>query len=85
MHNWVQKAGLQSTDGKIQDHVAIDETVIQLNDQRYWLDAAVNPESKKYLHVRFFPSRTQALTEMFFAESETNIKSKTQSSPSIEN
>jgi len=31
VHNWVQKADLQSTDGSDLDHVAVDETVIQLN------------------------------------------------------
>jgi transposase-like protein len=68
VHNWVQKAGLQPTGGKNPDHVAVDETVIQINGQRYWLYAAVDPQSNKYLHVRLFPSRTQALTEMFLAE-----------------
>ena len=29
VHNWVQKADLQPTDGKSPNHVAIDETVIQ--------------------------------------------------------
>ena len=35
IHNWVQKANLQPIDGKKLDHVAIDESVIQLNDQRF--------------------------------------------------
>lgn len=35
VHNWVQKADLQPTDGKNPNHVALDETVIHLNDQRY--------------------------------------------------
>jgi transposase-like protein len=35
VHNWVQKAGLQPTEGKSPDRVAVDETVIQINDQRY--------------------------------------------------
>ena len=41
MHNWVQKAELQPTDGRNPNYVAIDETVIQVNDQRYWLYAAL--------------------------------------------
>lgn len=68
VHNWVQKAGLQPTDGKNPDHVAVDETVIRINDQRYWLYAAVDPQSKKYHHVRLFSSRTQALSEIFLSE-----------------
>jgi transposase-like protein len=68
VHNWVQKADLQPTDGADPDHVAVDETVIQLNDERYWLYAAVDPATNRLLHVRLFPTRTLALTEMFLAE-----------------
>jgi transposase-like protein len=68
VHNWVQKGDLQPTDGADPDHVAVDETVIQLNDERYWLYAAVDPATTRLLHVRLFPTRTLALTEMFLAE-----------------
>ena len=68
VHNWVQKAGLQPTDGADPDHVAVDETVIQLNNERYWLYAAVDPDTNRPLHVRLYPTRTQALTEIFLAE-----------------
>jgi transposase-like protein len=68
VHNWVQKADLQPLDGVNPDHVAVDETVIQLDDERYWLYAAVDPATTRLLHVRLFPTRTQALTEMFLSE-----------------
>jgi putative transposase len=64
----VQKAGLQPDGGKSPNHVAGDETVIQLNNQRYWLYAAVNPETTYVLHVRLFPSRTIVLTKQFLQE-----------------
>jgi len=32
VHNWVHKADLQPESGKKPDHIAVDETVIQLND-----------------------------------------------------
>lgn len=70
IHNWVQKADLQPTTGKQPDHVAVDETVIQLTDGRYWLYAAVDPETNEYRHVRHYPTRTTALTEMFLRELE---------------
>jgi transposase-like protein len=35
VHNWMQKADLQPTDGKTPNHVAVDETVMQLNNQRF--------------------------------------------------
>jgi len=43
VHNWVHKADLQPKDGRSPDHIAVDETVIQLNDEKYWLYAAVVP------------------------------------------
>ena len=45
VHNWVHKADLQPELGKNPDHVAVDETVIQLNDEKYWLYGAVDPET----------------------------------------
>ncbi len=68
VHNWVQKADLQPTTGKQPDHVAVDETVIQLTDGRYWLYAAVDPETNEYRHVRHHPTRITTLTEMFLRE-----------------
>jgi transposase-like protein len=68
VHNWVQKADLQPEDGKSPNHVALDETVIQLNDQRYWLYAAVDPDTNEFLHVRLFPTRTIVLTKQFLQE-----------------
>jgi putative transposase len=68
VHNWVQKADLQPLDGVNPDHVAVDETVIQLDDERYWLYAAVDPATNRLLHVRLFPTRTTALTSMFLSE-----------------
>jgi transposase-like protein len=64
----VQKADLQPTAGADPDHVAVDETVIQLNDERYWLSAAVESETTRLLHVKISPTRKQAITEMFFSE-----------------
>jgi putative transposase len=33
VHNWVHKANLQLKAGRRPDHVAVDETVIRLNDE----------------------------------------------------
>mgnify|MGYP000091380928 CR=1 FL=1 len=35
VHNWVQKADLQPAAGRSPDQVAVDETVINLNNERY--------------------------------------------------
>ena len=68
VHRWVQKADLQPTDGADPNHVAVDETVIQLNDERYWLYAAVDPDTNRLLHVRLYPTRNTAITSMFLSE-----------------
>ena len=68
VHDWVQKADLQPVDGANPNHVAVDETVIQINDQQFWLSAAVNPDTNKILHLRLFTTTTTALTERFLQE-----------------
>lgn len=68
VHNWVQKVELQPTTGRNPDHVAIDETVIQLTDQRYWLYAAVDPHTNEFLHLRLFPTQNTAVTSIFLSE-----------------
>jgi len=68
VHNWVHKAELQPKDGQSPDHVAVDETVIQLNDEQYWLYAAVDPETNKLLHPQLRPTTTKVLAHSFLAE-----------------
>jgi len=68
VHRWVQKADLQPTGGAEPNHVAVDETVIQLNTERYWLYAAVDPDTNRLLHVRLYPTRTTAITSIFLSE-----------------
>jgi transposase-like protein len=68
VHNWVHKADLQPNSGKNLDHVAVDETVIQLNDERYWLYAAVDPETNELLHTSLEPTTNTVLAQTFLAE-----------------
>ena len=68
VHNWVHKADLQPEAGRSPNHVAVDETVIQLDDQQYWLYAAVDPETNNLLHTKLEPTRNNALTDRFFSE-----------------
>jgi len=68
VHNWVHKADLQPEDGQKPDHVAVDETVIRLNDEQYWLYAAVDPETNKLLHTKLEPTTNKVIAHTFFAE-----------------
>ena len=78
IHDWVQKADVQPTDDAAPDHIAVDETVIQLNDERRWLYVAVDPETNKFLHVRLFPTRTTQLTVCFSANCNSACRSPKQ-------
>ncbi|NLV05066.1 IS6 family transposase, partial [Haloarcula rubripromontorii] len=68
IHDWVQKADLQPESGKSPNQIALDETVIRINNQQFWLYAAADPQSNELLHVRLFPTTTTALTEIFLRE-----------------
>ena len=68
VHNWVHKADLQPTDGRQPNHVAVDETVIRLNDEQYWLYAAVDPETNELLHTQLEPTTNSVLAQQFLAE-----------------
>ena len=68
VHNWVHKADLQPESDRSPNHVAVDETVIQLNDEQYWLYAAVDPKSNDLLHTKLEPTRTNVIADQFFAE-----------------
>lgn len=68
VHNWVQKAALQPADGADLDHVVVGETVMQFNDERFWLYATVDPQMTRLLHVKLPPTRNEAITEMVLTE-----------------
>jgi len=68
VHNWVHKADLQPESGRSPDHVAVDETVIRLNDENYWLYAAVDPETNELLHTKLEPTTNKVIAHAFFAE-----------------
>jgi len=70
VHNWVHKADLQPESGKDPDHVAVDETVIQLNDEQYWLYAAVDSKTNELLHTTLEPTRNTMIAQQFLTEIE---------------
>ena len=55
-------------DGQRPDHVVVDETVIRLNDEQYWLYAAVNPETNELLHTTLEPTTNTMMAHAFVAE-----------------
>ncbi len=73
VHNWVHKANLQPESGKNPDHVAVDETVIQLNDEQYWPYAAVDPETNELLHTSLEPTTNTVIAQPFSLRSTRNM------------
>jgi transposase-like protein len=68
VHNWVHKADLQPESSRSPNHVAVDETVIRLDDEQYWLYAAVDPEPNDLLHIQLETTRNNMIADQFFAE-----------------
>ena len=68
IHDWVQKADLQPEPGRSPNQIALDETVIRINNQQFWLYAAADPDTNELLHIRLFSTTTTALTEIFLRE-----------------
>ena len=68
IHNWVHKADLQPLSAVTADQLAVDEKMIRLHGQEYWLYGAVDPETNEILHVSFFPTTTKQTTRWFLTE-----------------
>lgn len=74
IHDWVKQADLEPAGGANPDQIALDETVIKVNGERFWLFAAVDPSTDRIRHNRLFPTRTTAITKIFLSESEEKPK-----------
>jgi transposase-like protein len=64
----VQKADLEPRGGRAPAQIALDETVVKVNGDRFWLIAAVDPDTNIILHVGLYPSRNTAITKVFLRE-----------------
>jgi len=54
--------------GSVRITLRVDETVIRLNDEQYWLYAAVDPETNELLHMKLEPTTTKVLAHSFLTE-----------------
>ena len=68
VHNWVHKADLQPISTVSADQLAVDEKVIRVNGDDYWLYGAVDPETNEILQFSLFPTTTKQTTRWFLAE-----------------
>lgn len=58
----------QPAHGADPNHAAVGETVIQLNSERYWLYAAVDPDTNRPLRLLLYPTRTDAISSTSLSE-----------------
>lgn len=52
IHNWVHKADLQPISTVSEDQLAVDEKMIRLHGQKFWLYGAVDPNTNEILHIK---------------------------------
>ena len=67
IHDWVHKAELQPMSTVTADQLAVDEKMIRLHGQEFWLYGAVDPHTNEILHVRLFPTANKQTTRWFLA------------------
>ena len=68
IHDWVHKADLQPISTVTADQLAVDEKMIRLHGQEFWLYGAVDPQTNEILHVRLFPTANKQTTRWFLAD-----------------
>jgi len=68
VHNWVRKADLEPEAGRSPAYVAVDESVIKLDGDRYWLYAAVDPATNEFLHGGLYNRCVMAFSQHFLHE-----------------
>lgn len=54
VHDWVYKADIQPTSTVIADQLAVDEKMIRLHGQEYWLYVTVGPYTNETLYIILF-------------------------------
>jgi len=68
IHNWVHKTERQPISTVSADQLAVDEKVIRINGDDYWLYGAVDPETNEILRSRLFSTTTKQTTRWFLAD-----------------
>jgi len=68
IHNWVHKADRQPISTVSVDQLAVDETMIRLHGQQFWLYGAVDPYTNEIFHVSLYPTATKQTARWFLTE-----------------
>lgn len=82
---WVQIAGQKRTNDRSLNQIAVDDTAIRINEDRFWLFAVVDANTNHLLQVRLFLPKNTVTIRMFSMIYVRNTRSTTPRSTSIEN
>ena len=63
VHDWVHTADYDAPYDCEIDEVALDETVVTIDGEQYWVYTAVDPETNQILLTRLYAARTTVVTE----------------------
>lgn len=72
VHYWMKNADLEPCSGRSPATIALDETVVKIDGEQYWLFAAVNSEPTVILHVGPYSTRTTVAMKLFLNEFQEN-------------
>jgi len=56
IHEWVHKTELQPLSTVTGEQLIVDEKMIRLHIQEFWLYGTVDPHTNEILHVHLFPT-----------------------------
>jgi len=68
IHNWVDKADLQPISTVSEDQLGVDEKMIRLHSQKFWLYRAVAPYTNEMLHVSPYLTANKQTTRWLLSE-----------------
>ncbi len=71
VHKWIKKFEERlpiSTERKPRKIIAIDETIVKANGEKYYIYAAIDIEKNELILMRVYPSRNYLTTKLFIAE-----------------
>lgn len=64
----MNKIDVQPTTGRAPNQITLDETVIRVKDEQYWLYAPLDSQTNEYRHVRLFPAYNSGVASIFLGK-----------------
>jgi putative transposase len=71
VHKWIKKFEEKlpiSTEKKRRNLIAVDETVVKANEEKYYVYAAIDVERNELILMRVYPSGNYLTTKLFISE-----------------